>query len=156
MTLTPYDTGERAEPKVWTKGHIENDGDYGKVDFDDDAGGTVATLYIEKGEDGYALKGYTNEPLTIDVDDQTDEGLMLIVQPSAKLQTRVKAVLDDLDTETERIEAEVFWQGKQALILVPGEKHVRKQQAITVYDWTDTMSAKVGDWASGVRDTRIL
>lgn len=69
---TPYDTGKRAEPKVWTTGHFESDADYGKVDFDDDAGGTVATLYIEKAEDGsYVLKGYTNEPLKVEIDDQS-------------------------------------------------------------------------------------
>lgn len=71
---TPYDTGKRSEPKVWTSGHIEDDDDYGKVDFEDDAGGTLATLYIEQSEDRshYTLKGYTNEPLTVEIDDQSD------------------------------------------------------------------------------------
>ena len=66
---TPYDTGKRSEPKVWGKGHIEDDDDYGKVDFDDDAGGTIATLYIEQSDDrsSYTLKGYTNEPLKVDI-----------------------------------------------------------------------------------------
>lgn len=67
--LTPYDTGKRAEPKVWTRSHIEDDDDYGKVDFDTDSDYTVATLYIEKDADGtFALRGYSNEPLKIEVD----------------------------------------------------------------------------------------
>jgi hypothetical protein len=69
---TPYDTGKRSEPKLWTKGHIEDDDDYGKVDFEDDAGGTLATLYIEKDGDGYVLRGYHNEPLKVEIDDQSD------------------------------------------------------------------------------------
>jgi hypothetical protein len=71
---TPYDTGKRAEPRPWTAPHRESDDDYGKVDFEDDAGGTVATLYIEQSDDrsGYTLKGYTNEPLKVEIDDQSD------------------------------------------------------------------------------------
>jgi hypothetical protein len=69
---TPYDTGKRSEPKVWTSGHIEDDDDYGKVDFEDDAGGTLATLYIEQEADrSYTLRGYTNEPLKVEIDDQS-------------------------------------------------------------------------------------
>jgi hypothetical protein len=66
---TPYDTGKRSEPKVWTERHIEDEGDYGKVDFEDDAGGTVATLYIEKDDDGiYVLRGYANERLKVEIE----------------------------------------------------------------------------------------
>lgn len=50
MNLTPFDTGERLEPHVWA-GAV--DGDLGKVDFDDDEGRTVATVYGERsGVDG--------------------------------------------------------------------------------------------------------
>lgn len=155
--LTPFDTGVRAEPKVWGEGHCESDEDYGKVDFNDDGDYTLATLHIERGEDGsYALRGYANEPLAVDITDQTDEGLMLIVQPTAELQIKVKDVIDDLDTETERIEAEVYWQHSSALVLVPGETGYRKQQAIMVYDnGLKPSSAIVKSWADGVRDTRI-
>lgn len=61
--LNPYDTGHRAQPRVWT-----NMGDslatlppierefaedrFGKVDFEDDESRTVATVWIEKGADG--------------------------------------------------------------------------------------------------------
>jgi hypothetical protein len=71
MTLTPYDKGARAEPKVWEARHRESDDDFGKVDFDDDESSTVATLWIEKGADGgYTLKGYANVPLKVEVQQQ--------------------------------------------------------------------------------------
>ncbi|MGZ4659676.1 MAG: hypothetical protein ACXVYB_00185 [Arthrobacter sp.] len=76
---TPYDTGKRSEPKVWTSAHIEDDDDYGKVDFEDDAGGTLATLYIEQSDDRttYTLKGFTNESLKIDIDSDEDATVTL-------------------------------------------------------------------------------
>lgn len=72
--LTPYDTGKRAEPRVWEERHRESEDDFGKVDFNDDVDYTVATLYIELQPDskGYVLKGYTNEPLKVEIDDQSD------------------------------------------------------------------------------------
>lgn len=39
--LTPYDTGARMEPKVWP---IRDEDDYGRVDFDNDEGGTTLTV----------------------------------------------------------------------------------------------------------------
>lgn len=44
--LTPYDTGERLEPRPWS-----TDGDperYGRVDFDDDEGATVLSVHVER------------------------------------------------------------------------------------------------------------
>ncbi|HEX9085919.1 MAG TPA: hypothetical protein VF867_00145 [Arthrobacter sp.] len=71
-SLTPYDTGKRAEPKVWEERHRESENDFGKVDFNDSEDATIATLYIEQDEDGtYALRGYTNEPLKVEIDDQS-------------------------------------------------------------------------------------
>jgi hypothetical protein len=73
--LTPYDRGERLEPKPWVRPVPlirREDEDYGKVDFDDDGDYTVATLWIERREDGsYVLKGYNNEPLEVEIDDQS-------------------------------------------------------------------------------------
>ncbi|MFT4284292.1 MAG: hypothetical protein QM598_05600 [Protaetiibacter sp.] len=59
--LTPYDTGARLEPRTW----VEDVGgswvtgserlrdafpdDFGRVDFDDDEGATIATIYVERG-----------------------------------------------------------------------------------------------------------
>lgn len=69
--LTPYDTGQRAEPKVWEAGHRESNDDFGKVDFNTDDDYTLATLYIERDGDGYVLRGYHNEPLRVELEDQT-------------------------------------------------------------------------------------
>lgn len=79
MTLTPYDAGDRLQPMPWHTQPLnlpdpEEADRYGKVDFDNDESSTVATLWIERGEDGsYTLKGYTNEPLKIDIDNEWEE-----------------------------------------------------------------------------------
>ena len=52
--LTPYDTGQRAEPKLWQHSRAEvlqvmrhgEAEDIGNVDFDDDEGTTVATVHF--------------------------------------------------------------------------------------------------------------
>lgn len=57
-TLTPYDSGHRAEPKLWVTANAvsaTHADDFGKVDFTDDAGETQAVLYLEKNDNG----GYT-------------------------------------------------------------------------------------------------
>lgn len=57
--LTPYDTGERAEPYVWLVPYTdqvnqppltedEQRDRYGKVDFEDENGEMVATVWIER------------------------------------------------------------------------------------------------------------
>lgn len=62
--LTPYDTGKRAEPKPWPIRPLDGvigftpigkeleEERYGKVDFDDEEGLTVATVWIERDEHG--------------------------------------------------------------------------------------------------------
>ncbi len=62
--LTPYDTGLRAEPKVWpTPTRIslarsapiarELDEDrFGRVDFDDENGESLFTVWVERNEQG--------------------------------------------------------------------------------------------------------
>ncbi len=166
MNLTPYDTGDRLEPKPW---HVQPlnlpDADeaarYGRVDFDNDSGETVLTAWVERNED---RKGYTlhtdvqgEETPTVKLTVEGQEAL--IIQPSAALQEKVRQTIAELPTETERIESEVYWQQGQALILVGGESGYRKQQAIIVYEpgssGCATMSAIVKGWADGVRDTRI-
>lgn len=52
--LTPYDTGAVAEPFVWPP-----DGDperYGKVDFDNAEGGTVATVRVVRQGGRYVIQ----------------------------------------------------------------------------------------------------
>lgn len=67
IALTPYDTGQRAEPKVWLtrtrnaftqldEADRETEEDrYGKVDFDDDEGTSIVTVWVERNERGYPI-----------------------------------------------------------------------------------------------------
>lgn len=73
--LTPYDKGTRLEPRTWVTSTAgvtrDNADDFGKVDFDNEESSTVATLWIERQDDGsYTLKGYTNQPLKIEVEEE--------------------------------------------------------------------------------------
>lgn len=128
QTRSPYDTGVRAEPKVWKAEHRESDEDFGKVDFDTDTDYTVATVWVERSSDGYTLKGHHNEPLTIDLDDQSGaEGQSpTTAQPSVELRHRVQQILDNLHTPHEGEGAEVFWNPPRTAIIVLGEMFIRK------------------------------
>ncbi len=78
--LTPYDTGERLEPHVWVKGEVATPGglprsvirdDYGRLDFENEEGGTVLTVLVERAADGYVLRvDNLSEPLAVEVVDQ--------------------------------------------------------------------------------------
>jgi len=53
--LTPYDTGEVLEPKVWpTRGRSDR---YGFVDFDDDESATQLTVQATAGDDHPVVLG---------------------------------------------------------------------------------------------------
>lgn len=71
---TPYDTGKRLEPVPWVKGpSIEGylPSNFGKVDFDDEESATVATLWMERNEDGsYTLHGFTTVELKIEIKEE--------------------------------------------------------------------------------------
>jgi hypothetical protein len=166
VSLTPYDTGTRLEPKPW---HVQPRNlpqdpaeahRYGKVDFDDDEGATRLTVHVARNKDeAYTLYAYVQDEEAPTVQLTVEGKEALLIQPSAALQEKVRQTIDELPTETERIESEVYWQQGQALILVGGESGYRKQQAIIVYEpgssGCATMSAIVKSWAAGVRDTRI-
>ena len=75
--LTPYDTGERLEPKLWvgsTQGvGSQNDrDDWGKVDFDNDESSTELTIYVEDKGGDLVVHIYSQggREYTIDIDDQ--------------------------------------------------------------------------------------
>lgn len=68
--LTPYDTGQRAEPATWTpsNSHLysmpvddrariltQHGDDFGKVDFDNTEGQAIATVWATPTGDGWAL-----------------------------------------------------------------------------------------------------
>ena len=72
--LTPFDTGERAEPSVWAPvppgaayGDIvegKHDDRYGKVDFENDSSEHVVTVHVERDADGeYVL--VTSQPIRV-------------------------------------------------------------------------------------------
>ncbi|MFB7919291.1 hypothetical protein [Streptomyces sp. NPDC056061] len=55
--VSPYDTGERCEPKPWIPYGTPVNGaypaeDFGKVDFDDDEGHIICVVYVERTADG--------------------------------------------------------------------------------------------------------
>lgn len=61
QNLTPYDTGERLEPEVWTAGEFRDH--YGKVDFDTEESSTAVTAWVERdplNPEGYVLRYYTH------------------------------------------------------------------------------------------------
>jgi hypothetical protein len=158
-SLTPYDTGGRLEPHSWTSRNQPKTSfeDYGKVDFDTEDGTTALTVHAERNGDGKDGGGYTLHIGNVGVDlaVKGDETVPLIQSPSAVLGEKVQRTISDLRTPIEQETAEVYWNGHEALILVPGEKHVRKQQIILVSEGGGVISAKVGPWGNGVRDTRI-
>lgn len=66
-TLTPYDRGVRAEPKVWShvtrhalsgmspiELELEED-KFGKVDFENDESSHVGTIWLENAGEGYVV-----------------------------------------------------------------------------------------------------
>lgn len=72
--LTPYDTGQRAEPKPWVTstqgvGGTNDRDDWGKVDFDGDSGETVATIWLERDETtgDYVVRIEDHHPLRVTV-----------------------------------------------------------------------------------------
>lgn len=165
-TLTPYDTGARLEPHpfhVQPRNLLKDPAEahrYGKVDFDDEESATRLTVHVARNKDEkYTLYAYVHDEEAPTVQLTVEGQEALLIQPSAALQEKVRQTIAELDTETQRIESEVYWQQGQALILVGGETGYRKQQAIMVYEpgssGCATMSAIVKGWADGVRDTRI-
>lgn len=55
--LTPYDTGDRLEAKPWIPigNHVTESTpaeNFGKVDFEDEEGGTVVVAHVERNADG--------------------------------------------------------------------------------------------------------
>lgn len=78
--LTPYDTGDRLEPHPWVQSRtVAMPGglprqtatdDYGRVDFDDDEGRTVLSVYVERAGNGYVLhiSNLVDEALTVSGD----------------------------------------------------------------------------------------
>lgn len=54
--ITPYDSGYRLEPHLWPTAGAEAADGYGRVDFENENGETVFTLYAQKTETGYIIR----------------------------------------------------------------------------------------------------
>lgn len=67
MALTPYDTGEIAEPHIWP---IRDSDGYGLVDFDDDESSTVATVIVTADGSGGWIVEVTAHRDNIKIKDQ--------------------------------------------------------------------------------------
>lgn len=73
-TLTPYDAGERLEPKLWQEDgdpHLDDPDRYGRVDFDDDEGATIASAHIQRLPSGaftLVVTRVSDVRLVVDVD----------------------------------------------------------------------------------------
>jgi hypothetical protein len=83
--LTPYDTGEMLQPELWTSWRSDEGwgdspvDDFGKVDFENDEGGTELTVFAH--------------PSTIEDD-------VILVQIDSGLARKIKVVLNDADLGT--------------------------------------------------------
>lgn len=87
--LTPYDTGDRLEPRPWS---LESEEHYGLVDLDDDEGATVFTVVGKRRDDGsqgYLLSIDSNdEALTVEVNG--DRALVLDEETLAGLDELIE------------------------------------------------------------------
>lgn len=107
--LTPYDTGQLLEPKPWVPWHSYSpseqqdelrkqslDGRWGKVDFDDDEGGTVATVHAERQGDGH-YKLIVEGSIAIESKDWDLEGTSPVEAPASL--GPVEAILPVITTD---------------------------------------------------------
>jgi hypothetical protein len=98
--LTPYDTGQRAEPSPWVpttrtdhaRNLADHADDFGKVDFDDSESVTIATVWATPHADGWTLHvRETGQPVTLDAHtDQLDA-----------LAAEARTALADVEASTE-------------------------------------------------------
>ena len=108
--LTPYDTGERAEPTTWTpsNSHLysmpvddrarilaNHSDDFGKVDFDTPEGQTIATVWATPRGDAWTLHVTTHgAALTVDVDQLHD---LLTAAQTAIEEAELSTEADSMD-----------------------------------------------------------
>lgn len=71
--LTPYDTGAVLEPHVWSVPDDPASGDWGKVDFDNDEGGTDLTLRV--------IRDPRNDDTLIVEVGESNHAVMMVVTP---------------------------------------------------------------------------
>lgn len=97
MSLTPYDTGERAQPMVWAVSTKSEDSDerdrFGKVDFDNTEEGTLLTTWVEDAHGTVTLQVLRHLGLDKIVVDTQGEGAPEIVVDGVPQVGAGKAVI---------------------------------------------------------------
>ncbi len=98
QNLTPYDTGERFQPRVWVASPTRPDS-YGRVDFENDEGATDLTAFAGVRDGRVVLEVETTSDVDVIVDGTpmspvpTETGPRMISLPEAT----VRVLLDALD-----------------------------------------------------------
>lgn len=98
QTPSPYDHGTRLEPKPWVKDGITGNDeprpasadDYGRVDFDNDAGVTEFTVWAVPTEDGIMIRvnSVSETPITL----ETEPERLIRMAHVTKLHDRLEAL----------------------------------------------------------------
>lgn len=135
--LTPYDTGERAEPSTWTpsNSHLysmpdqdrelvvaNHRDDFGKVDFDDDESATIATVWATPTDTGWTLHVHeASSPLAIAAETEQLQALMSDARAAiAEAESSTQA--DDMDAVFQaRDEAVAVLRGFLAALAHPAD-----------------------------------
>lgn len=85
--LSPYDTGQRAEPRVWPLLYVDQDvapieremteDRYGRVDFDDENGDSLFTVWVDRNEQGARvvhIQQLSQTPVAIRIHGEDERG----------------------------------------------------------------------------------
>lgn len=152
--LTPYDTGERLEPRPWVQPGTQpkNLAAYGRVDFDNEESSTALTVFVDRDLGNH--NSYTLHFENVNV-----ELSLARRQFSANYCGTLQGSSAAGPTHHHRPTHE-HRAGRSPGLLerpsgchrVPGEEHVRKQQVIMVTEGRGVLSGKVGSWGNGVED----
>lgn len=137
--LTPYDTGDRLEPKPWSIAHTEPGGSaedrdrYGRVDFDNDESGTEFTVCAKRGDDGKAV---------LEIDLMAAEGNFTVIVDGveyAPVLARAGLVSMMRDLNTDPSEDSEYLRGQLELvadILTDGEECLEALRAALLREVT--------------------
>lgn len=103
VEMNPYDDGYRLKPKAWVNDGIAGEedprpataDDYGRVDFDNDAGETVVTVWIQKTEAGYIVRVEEQQDVELAIETGSDRQLRESAMMKLDADLRVATVDHD-------------------------------------------------------------
>lgn len=131
--LTPYDLGATLEPKPWATPSLEHRDDFGKVDFDNEAGETVLTTQIIKRGSHYILIVDNHQDVTLTLDTVADRASRNTAQRllDTKLEELARAAGEDVEYCNEG-DPDAFALGHLSLSLpdTPTQRH--REFAVTL------------------------